>query len=141
MAENAIFGEATTLRAFEGINIVDALADKRAFCKHILVHVGNDAGIGVYAGGAAVQARIQRCVGPRQTGLHAWLQKAITFGHALAFFIVNRAVERMRQCADKLPRSVPRQLGVGVERDNVLGADQGSGMAYDQRETVGCAVA
>jgi hypothetical protein len=59
-------GKAAAERLLEGIDIVDALADERAFAEQILIDVGDGAGVRVDARFAAVQAGIARAVGARQ---------------------------------------------------------------------------
>ena len=49
VAENAVFGEAPVERPLECIDIVDALADERAFVEQVLVYIGNGARVRVDA--------------------------------------------------------------------------------------------
>jgi hypothetical protein len=64
VAKDAILGEAPAKRLLEGIDVVDSLADERAFAEHVLVDIRDRARIGVDARLAAIQARIARAVRP-----------------------------------------------------------------------------
>ena len=60
MAEDAVLGKAAVERALEGIDVVDALADERAFAEQVLVDVGDGARVRIDAGLAAEQPRVAR---------------------------------------------------------------------------------
>ena len=49
VAENAVFRETPVQRQFEGINVIDPLADERPFMEQVLIDVGNGAGVGIDA--------------------------------------------------------------------------------------------
>src|ERR1700730_171175 len=123
------------------MDVVDALADERAFTEDILIKVGNGSRIGVYPRLAAEKSRISGAVGPGQAHRDARLKNAVTAGHQRSVAIStprveSRAIQRLRHRADELTRGVTRQLGIGVERDNVLHSRQQRRVADDQRERV-----
>ena len=100
MAEDAIFGKAARERVFEGINIVDALADERAFLKPVLIDIGNSPCIGVNTRIIAVEPGVSGAVHAGQAHGNAGLQNAVALPDALLTFIVMRPIERMRHDAD-----------------------------------------
>ena len=62
--------------------------------------------------------------GARQTHAHARLQDAVAFGDNPAHGIELRPVQRMGHRADELAGGIARQLGVGVERDDIFDGRQ-----------------
>src|SRR5688572_3287835 len=58
VAENAVLRKASLERALERIDVIDALADERAFAEEILVRVGNGARVRVDAGLRAEELRV-----------------------------------------------------------------------------------
>ena len=97
MAENPVLGEAPIERLLERIDIVNPLADERAFAEQVLVDIGDGARIGIDARLAAAQPRIPRPVGARQAHRHARLQDAVALGDALPVFVDTAA--RFSGCA------------------------------------------
>jgi hypothetical protein len=81
VAQDAVFGQAAGQRALERVDVVDALADERAFAEQVLVDIGNRARVRVDAGFAAIQPRIAGTVGARQAQADARLQDAVAFDH------------------------------------------------------------
>ena len=60
MAEDAVLREAPGERALERVDVVDALADERAFAEQVLVDVGDGARVGIDARLAGEQPREAR---------------------------------------------------------------------------------
>jgi hypothetical protein len=77
VAEDAVLGQPAGQRALERVDVVDALADERAFAEQVLVDVGNGTRVRIDAGLAAVQACVARAVGARQAQADARLQDAV----------------------------------------------------------------
>ncbi len=136
VTEDAIIGKPMVQRLLEGIDLVDALADERAFTEQILIDVGDAAGIRVEAGLAAMQLCVTRSVRAGQACCHTRLQDAVTFNHPSLRNVVARAIQRMRHCPDELPRRVARQLRIGVQRDHVFDVAQDVGIPDDARKAV-----
>jgi hypothetical protein len=77
---------------FEGVDVVDPLANERALLERVLVEVGNGAGIRVDTRLAAVQARIARLIGAGQARTHARLEDAVARADPLQNLVVDRTV-------------------------------------------------
>ncbi len=120
VAEDAVFGKAILERSLERIDLVDSLADEGAFTEQVLVDVGDGAGIGVDAWLLPVQASVARAIRAGQAHAHARLQDAVALTDFLLDFVVARAVERVRQGPNKLPRGVARKLRICVEGNDIL---------------------
>ena len=131
MTQNPIFGKASTQGTFEHVDIVDALADERAFIEQILIHIGHGPGIGIDARLAATQACVESPVGAGQAYGHPWLKDAIALAYPLLDRIVARAIQRMRHGSGKLARGVAWELGVAVQGDDVFHLRQDRGIAND----------
>ena len=58
MAEDAVFRKATLERVLERVDVINALADKRALAEHVLINIGDCARIRVYSGRTTEQPRI-----------------------------------------------------------------------------------
>ncbi|KFB71347.1 MAG: hypothetical protein AW09_003510 [Candidatus Accumulibacter phosphatis] len=136
VTEDAILRKARAQRLLEGIDVIDSLADERAFAEHILVDIRGYPRVRVDARLATVQSRIARAIRPRQTDRHARLQNAVAGGDPPFRRVVIGTVERVRHGANELPRRVARQLRIGVQGDHVPDVGQYSGVADDERETV-----
>ena len=136
MAEDSILGKAGIERPLEGVDVVDALADERALAEQVLVDVRDGARVRVDPGLAPEELRVARTLCSGQARAHARLQDAVAAGDTTLGFVVARTIERVRHRPDELPRGFPRQLGVGVERDDVLDVGQCGDVAYDEREAV-----
>jgi hypothetical protein len=138
VAEDVVVGKAPGERALEHVDVVDSLADERAFAEGVLVHIRNRARIRVDARIARMEACVPRPVRSRQAHAHTRLQDPVALGHLLrgAADMEARAIERMRHHGHELAGRVPRQLGVGVERDHVLHSGERRGIAHDEREAV-----
>ena len=120
VAKHGVFGKSAIDRPLESIHIIDSFADKRAFLKNILIYVGNCPRVRINARIARKKPDKPRPPGTWQTHANAWLQDAIAFGDDTAHGIEHRPVQRMRHRADKLSGGIAWQLGVGVERDDIL---------------------
>jgi hypothetical protein len=59
------------------------------------------------------------------------LQNAVAFGDNPARGVEHRTVQRMGHRADELPGGFARQLGVGVERDDILDGRQDGRLPHD----------
>jgi hypothetical protein len=121
VAEHAVVGQAAGEHVLEGVDVVDALADERAFAEAVLVDVADGAGVGVDARVAAAQAAVARGAGDGQAAGDARLQDAVPAddprrrgGAADA-----RPVQRVGHGRYQQACGAPRQLRVGVQRDDV----------------------
>ena len=77
VAEDPVVGETPAQRPFECINLIDALADERAFTEQVLVNIGNGASIRIDAELTGAHARIPRPVRAGQAHRHPWLKNAV----------------------------------------------------------------
>ena len=136
VAEDAVLGEAPVERLLEGIDFVDALADERTFLEPVLVDVGDRVRIRVDTGVAPVQPRIPRPVGAGQAHGHAGLQDAVALADPLPVRVVARPIQRVRHGAHQFPRRVARQLGIGVQGNDVLHVRQERRIPDDPRKTL-----
>jgi len=93
MAQDAVLGHAVAKSAFEDIDVVDALADERAFAEQVLVDIGDGSRIGVDAGLATMQPCVAAAVSAGQTQGNARLQDAVALDHNIA----------LRAAASRLP--------------------------------------
>src|SRR3569623_369885 len=119
VAQNEIFGHAPVHRLTKGVDVVNALADEAAFAEQILVDVRHFARIGIDNHFAREQSRKARARRGGETNGHARLQDRITFDDAAAPGVVNGTIERVRHVADERTRGVARQLGIGVQGDDI----------------------
>src|SRR5208337_1529141 len=103
VAENPVLGEASAQRPLECVNIIDPLADKRAFSEDILVDIRYGACVWVDAGITPVQARIPRAVCAGQTHSDTRLKDAVTINDPLRALVEARTVQRVRHGPHKLP--------------------------------------
>src|ERR1019366_614838 len=110
MTEDAVVGKAPVERAFEGIYLVDALADEGALAEQILVHVADGARIWVDARLASEQARVTRLRAAGQAHTHSRLQDTVTLADALPGLTVARPIQGMRHGAHQLAAGIARQL-------------------------------
>jgi hypothetical protein len=106
-------------------------ADKRAFLENILIHVGHFPRVRINARVAGKKPDEPRSPGAGQTHAHARLQNAVAFGDNPARGVEHRTVQRMGHRADELPGGFARQLGVGVERDDILDGRQDGRLPHD----------
>ena len=120
MAENTVIRESTIQGTFECIDLINALADEGALVKQILIDIRDSLRIGINAGFAAAQARIQSLVARRETHRHPWLQDAIPDNNQICGAVKPCTIKRMRHGANELPRRIARQLRVRVQGDHVL---------------------
>ena len=120
MAEDAVLGKAPVERPLERIDVVDPLANERAFAEQVLVDIGDGARIRVDARLTPEQSRIPRPVRAGQAHGHARLQDAVPLSDALLAFVVPRTIQRVRHGSHKLPRRIARQLRIRVQGDHVL---------------------
>ncbi|MBK7332823.1 MAG: hypothetical protein IPI87_10830 [Betaproteobacteria bacterium] len=158
VAQDPVLRKAAAERALERVDVVDPLSDEGALAEDVLVDVRDGARVRIDAGVAGMQARVPRAAGPGQARAHAGLQDCVPFGHALASVCPGcsrpgkpplppcggaeaRAVQRMRHRSNHLPRRIPRQLRVGVQRDHVLHVREHPRVAHDEREALACAAA
>ena len=141
VAEHAVFGDAALEAAFEGGDLVDALADEDAAAEQVLVDVGNGARIDVdrhVAGEIAGERRARDVLG---RDLHARLQDRVAGADPAGPFVEARPVEGVRQGADQPVDRARRQARVGVGRDHEAdaaqllhrpgGKDEGAGVAAE----------
>ena len=132
VAQDSVLGEASAKRMLEGIDVVNPLADERALAEHVLIDIRDGARIRVDAWLAAIKSGEARAVRPRQADGHARLHDAVALGDQALRFVVAGAIQRMAHGGDELPRRVARQLGVGVQGNDVFDIGQGRNVADDQ---------
>ncbi len=131
MTQDLVLREASVHGSLEGIHLVNPFSNERAFLENILIHVGNRPRVRINARVAREQPDEPGSSGARQTHAHPRLQNAVAFGNNSAHGIEPRPVQRMRQRSDKLTGGIARQLGVGVERDDIFDGGQNCGLADD----------
>ena len=127
MTQHSVLREASGQGPLEGVDIVDSFADKRTFAKKILIHIGHRPRVRIDPRVAREKPDEPRAGGARQTYFHPRLQKAITFSDNLASGVELRPIQRMRHRCRELTGGVARQLGVGIERDDVIDFGQNAG--------------
>src|SRR6185295_16288473 len=106
MTKNPVFGEAPLEGLFERLDVIDPLADERAFLEEVLVDVGDGARIGIDTGLAPEKPRIPGPVRAGEAGGHARLQNAVTLTNPLLGLVVTRTVQRVRHAAHQMPRRI-----------------------------------
>ncbi|MNT11948.1 hypothetical protein D3C72_1468550 [compost metagenome] len=136
MAEDAVVGQATLERLFEGVDRIDALADEGTVVEQVLVHIGNGAGIGVDTGIAAKQAGVGRACRARQADAHPWLEDGVSADDPAALFIEYRMVQRVHHGADTLARDIPWQQGIGVQGNDEAHRTQGRDITDNQGKAI-----
>ena len=134
VAEHGVLGEASLHGPLERIHVVDSFSDERAFPKDILIHVGHFPRVGIDARITGEKSHEPGTSGARQAHADSRLQDAVAFVDNLARGIEHRAVQRMGHRAHELPGSLTRELGVGVERDDILDRRENGGVADDLGE-------
>ena len=122
MAENPVFGEAPVERPLEGIDLIDALADERAFLEQVLVNIGDGVRIRIDARITPPESRIPRPVRAGQAHGHTGLQDAVPLTDTLLVLVEPRPVQGVRHGSHQLPGRVAGQLRIGVQGDHVLHA-------------------
>jgi hypothetical protein len=120
VAEDPVLGETSFERPLESIDLVNALADERAFAEQVLVNIGNSTRIGIDAGFASPHCRIPRPVHAGQAYGYPWLENAVSLADTLLAFVVPRTIQWVRHGADKLPCRIARQLGIRVQGDHIF---------------------
>ena len=132
MAQDPVFGEASAQRPLEGVDFVDTFADEGTFAEHILVDVGDGAGIRIDTRLAPEQLRVPGPVRARQAHGHAGLKDAVPRDNALFAFVVLRTIQRVRHGSHELPRRVARELRIRVQGNHVLHVDQRCSIADNE---------
>ena len=131
VAEHGVFRKASVHRGLERIHLIDSLADESAFLKEVLIDIGHRPGVGIDARIARKQADKPGPPGTRQAHSHAGLENAVAFDHNPALGIEYRMVQRMGHGAHQSSGGVTRQLGVGIERDDIFDQGEDGGVADD----------
>ena len=130
VAQQAVLGHASGQGRFEGVDLVDALAGVGAFAEQILIDIGDGGGIGVDAGRPGEDALVER---PETIGGHrgrdARLQHGVSVDDAARAGVERGPVEGMRHRPDQAAGGVPRQTGIGIERDHVANGGGHDGRA------------
>src|SRR5581483_1889691 len=119
VAENAVFRKTSAQCPLEGIHVIDSLTNKRTFAESILIYVRHSACVRINAYFSAPEPRIMGMTCAGQAGGNTWLQDAVAVDRTLPGSVINGLVQRMRHRANKLPNRVARQLGVGIESNDV----------------------
>ena len=120
VAEQRVVRHAPGERPFEGVDVVDALADVAALVEEILIDVGDGGRVRIDADVARKDPREPRAVGADDADRDARLENPVALGHALHRRVEARPVQRVRQRADHRPARLERQLRIAVERDDVF---------------------
>jgi hypothetical protein len=79
VTQDAVVGKAMTQRLFEGIDVIDALADERSFAEQILVDVRDTASVWIDSGRVSLQLCIMRLACAGQAAGQPRLQDAVSF--------------------------------------------------------------
>src|SRR5579883_567426 len=128
VAEKPVLARASVERGYEGIDVINALADIRAFAEEVLIHIRHRGGVRVDAVHAGEDALEQRAfAADRQRRRYARLQYTVAFDDAADGAVESRTVEGMRSLADETLSGLSRQPCVGVERDDVADAGRRCG--------------
>ncbi|MNK91975.1 hypothetical protein D3C87_1120930 [compost metagenome] len=130
MAQDPVVRKAVLQCRFEGVHVVDTLADEGPLLEDVLVNVRDCVGIGIDARIAAIEACIRRRCQVGQAHRHPGLQDAVAAGYPARRRVELRLIERMGHRADQLPGGFPRQVGVGVQRDDVPDAGERRQVAH-----------
>src|ERR1035441_5501969 len=104
MTKNGVLRKASGHGTLEGIHIVNAFADKRAFAENILIHVGHFPRVRINARIAGKQPDKPRTSGAGQTHADARLENAVAFANNPTRVVEHRTVRRMGHRADELTR-------------------------------------
>ncbi len=134
VAQDQILRETPRKGLAEGVHIVNALADERTLPEEVLVHVGDLARIGVQPDLSAGQPRIPAAVRGLQPDRHARLQDRVSLHDSPERGVEARTAERMRHRTDHLRGRSARQIGVGVERDDIPDAARRRHLPDNRRE-------
>ncbi len=120
MAEHGVVRRTPFHGGFDGVDVVDALADERSFAEQVLVEVGRRSGVGVHAGRAREDVLEPGALAAhRQRHRHPWLNDAIPGNNAAPFGVELRPVERVRCAADELGNGIAGHPRVGVKCNDV----------------------
>ena len=119
VAEERPVGGPPVQRRLEGVHVVDPLPHEGAPAEEVLVDVRGGRGVGVDAGGAGVEAVVERALAGRgQQGRHPGLEDPVAVGHPPQLLVVAGAVQGVRQGAHQPPGRAGRQAGVGVQGEH-----------------------
>ena len=100
VTQDPVQRQAARQRALEGIDVVDALADERAFTEHILIDIGNGSRIRIDARLTAEKPRVSRPVGAGQAHRDTRLKNAVAAGDPSGRAISGHGVEPRDDSAD-----------------------------------------
>ncbi len=120
MTQNPVFGKTTAQNFFKRIDIIDALADKRAFREDILINIGNHARIRVDPRLASPQARIPGLSRAGQAFGQPGLQDAVAGVNDFLRFVKTGTVQRMGHRPDEFFRGIAGQLRIRIQGNDVL---------------------
>ena len=137
MTQNFIVGEAPIHRGGKGCDVVDPLANERAFMKQVLINVRDRVCVGVNAGFSPIQPDKPRWAAFFQFQDDAWLQNPVSIGDNISPRIDVSPIEQMGQNADHLPRRIARQQGVSVQRNDEFCVVEDRDLTDDGRERFG----
>ena len=120
MAQNAVFGKTVSEHPFKGIHVVYALADEGPFTEKILIDVGYGSRVGVYSRVRSPESFVPGPVRKGEADRHPGLKDSVPPGDSAEGFIVVRPVQRMGHGCGELAGSIPGQLGIRIEGEDVL---------------------
>ncbi|MCY1400480.1 hypothetical protein D9M71_155700 [compost metagenome] len=136
MTEDAVVWQTALERLFEGVNLIDTLADERAVLEQVLINIRDGTGIGVDAGIATEQAGVCRASRAGQADPDAWLKDRVAADNLSAVFIEHWVVQGVHHGADALAPDVAGQQGIGVQCDDKANRRQGFDVANDHCKAV-----
>ncbi len=124
VAEQCVVGHPAAQRPLECVDVVDAFADVAAFTKKVLIHIRHRSGVRVETDVSRKHERERRRRRADRADGDARLKHGIAFGDTARAAVEAGAIQRVRKRADELASGVERQVGVGVERDDIADALQ-----------------
>ena len=119
VAKQRVFWYAPLQAAFEGIDVIDAFANKDTGAKEILIGVGDGQRIEIKPGVAGKDARKERSLCAGRLNLYARLQHGIARADAPICRVETSRIERVGQGADEPGCAVARQYRVCVQGNDV----------------------
>src|SRR6185437_10195533 len=118
VAEQSVTREPFIQHLVEHINFVNTFSRETAFAVQILINIGNRPRVDIESGLPGVKGSQSRAAGRMYADPDAWLKDSISADDGIGDGIDNRAVQRVRQGADKPLRGILRQLRITIERDD-----------------------
>ncbi|SPU76735.1 Uncharacterised protein [Brucella suis] len=121
VAEQRVFRHAAFKRCLKGVDIVKALAGKRALAEQVLIGIGYGKDIRIDTAIDRKDALEEgRLVAGRKRRRNPRLENAIAAHDLACLLIDDRAVHRVVQLACQMRDSFRRQAGIGIQRHDIF---------------------